>query len=172
MRPKKQSLSAAGDANWIPVDFRGDQFGISIGVNVSGTLTYSIQHSFDSPYNTMPVTITRTTTTAVADFGEPHGKVVGDSINVIGIREDNLDGVHEITAVATNTVSYVVANTGSTSEQGKAILFSVFENDDLTALTASADGGYVLPPTVTRLSVSSYTSGTVTANFTFLSRGA
>ena len=170
MRPKKQTFSAAGDANWSPVDFRGDQFGVSIGVNVSGTLTYSIQHSFDSPYNTMPVTITRTTTTAVADFGEPHGKVVGDSINVIGIREDNLDGVHEITAVAANTVSYVVADTGSALEEGKAVLFSVFSNDDLAALTASADGGYVLAPSVTRLTVSAYTSGTVTANYTFLSR--
>lgn len=171
MRPKKQTLSAAGDANWIPVDYRGNQFGVSVGVNVSGALTYSIQHSFDSPFDEKPVTITRVTTTATADFGEPHGKVVGDSINVIGIREDNLDGVNAITAVTANTVDYVVADTGSTSEEGKAVLFSVFDNDDLNGLTVSADGGYVLPPSVTRLSVSAFTSGTVTANFTFLSRG-
>jgi len=172
MRPKKQSLSAAGSANWIPVSEIGAHFGIGIGVNVSngGTLTYSIQHSFDDPQTTIDCTIARVTTVATVTFTSPHGKDVGDSIAVSGITEDNLLGTFAVASVpSTTTLTYPVADTGSAAESAKAVLFSVFEHDTLTGLTGNADGGYTLPPSAVRLTISAFTDGVAEANYRFLS---
>lgn len=175
MRPKKQTLAAVGSSNWLPVDFRGDQFGIGIGVNVSSgsTLTYSIQHTFDNVYEVQNVAIARVTTTATVTFDSPHGKVTGDSINITGTREDNLAGTFAIASTPSDTtLTYTVSDTGSTAESAKATVYSVFEHESLTGLSATADGGYTLPPSAIRLIVSAHSAGNVTANYQFLSRGA
>jgi len=168
MRPKKQTLSAAGNAPWIPVNQRGENYGIGIGVAFSdgATLTCSIQHSFDDPNLKVSCTIARVTTTATVTFASPHGMVVGDSINIVGCREANLSGVFAVASVpSTTTLTYTVSDTGATAVSAQAVLFTVFNNDDLTGLAASADGGYVLPPSVMRLAVTAYTDGIVVANF-------
>ena len=119
MRPKKQTLDSQGNANWLPVDYRSNDFGIGIGVNLSdsGSLTYSIQHSFDNPHDDIDCVITRSGTTATATFKEPHGKAVGDSITVTHNREDNLKGTFDIASVPSDaTLTYTVAATGSTQE--------------------------------------------------------
>ncbi len=173
MKPKKQTLDAAGNAPWHVVDYRISDFGIGIGVNVSSgsTLTYSIQHTFDNPFTIVPVTIARVTTTATVTFAEPHGKSIGDSINITGTREDNLAGVFDIATVpSTTTLTYTVLDTGSAAESAKATVFSVFEHDSLTGLSVNADGGYTLPPSAVRLICSAHTTGTVDANYYFLSK--
>ena len=173
MRPNKQTLDAAGNSPWVPIDFRVNGFGVGIGVNVSsgGVLTYSIQHTFDSVSDPVSVSIARVTTVATVAFEEPHGKSVDDSITVTGITEDNLTGTFAIASVPTDlTLTYTVVDTGSAAETAKASVFSVFEHDTLTGLSAAADGGYVLPPSAIRLVVSAFTSGNVTANYLFLSK--
>ena len=175
MRPKTQTLSAVGNSPWLPIDYRGDQFGIAIGVNLSdgATLTYSIQHTFDPAFNAVDCTISRTTTVATVTFTSAHGKVTGDSIIVSGIREPNLSGTFAIASTPSDTtLTYTVVDTGSTSESAKAVLYSVFEHDSLTGLSVTADGGYTLPPSAIRLIVSAFTDGNATANYNFLSRGA
>ena len=173
MRPKRQFLDAQGNAPWVPVDYRGTQFGVGIGVNVSdgATLTYSIQHSFDEPELLLDCTISRAATSATARFKEAHGKVVGDSINVTGINEPNLSGVFDIASVPSDTtLTYTVSDTGSTDERARAVLFSVFENADLSGQTGKQNGNYVLPPSVIRLVITAHTDGNATANYNFLSR--
>ena len=74
MRPIKQTLDALGNAPWIPVNFRTNDFGVGIGVNVSsgGVLTYSIQHTFDLVSDAVSVSIARITTVATVTFDDPH----------------------------------------------------------------------------------------------------
>jgi len=172
MKPKKQVLTAAGSSDWITNDYRVSDFGVGIGVNVSsgGVLTYSIQHTFDQTDTPIACNINRSVTTATATFSEPHGKSAGDSINVIGTRENNFAGVHEITGIFSDTaLTFTVSSTGSTNEDAQAILYSVFEHDSLTGLSVNADGGYTLSPSAMRISVTAFTSGNVTANYVFSS---
>ncbi len=173
MRQTTQILSAAGAAPWVPVDYRGTQFGVAIGVSVSNgaTLNYTVQHSFDDPYEQVPVTITRAGAVATALFKEPHGLVAGDSINVLGHREDNLLGVFDVaTAPSDTTLTFAVQASGATSVRGSAVVFSVHNNDDLTNQTTTQDGNYAFPPAVMRLRLNSYTDGQAKASYRFLSR--
>ena len=173
MKPIKQTLGAAGNSDWIPIDYRVNGFGVGIGVNVSdgSTLTYSIQHTFDSTSDAVAVSIARVTTVATATLADPHGKSVGDSITITGISEDNLTGTFAIASVPSDTtLTYTVADTGAVSESAKATVYSVFEHETLSGLAVSSDGGYTLPPSAIRLIVSAYTSGNVAANYLFLSK--
>ena len=172
MKPKKQTLTAAGASAWVPVDYRGSQFGIGIGAQCSNDWngTYSIQHTFDDPYNTIDCTISRTTTTASITFPSEHGLVVGDSVTVTGIREDNLSGTFPVAAITSATVcTYTVSDTGSAAENAKVTPMKVFEHDTLTAKTATADGGYDLPPACIRANVTTFTAGDLIVNYRFLS---
>ncbi len=173
MRPNKQTLDALGNSPWMPVDYRINDFGVGIGVTVSdgGVLTYSIQHTFDQVFERIPVSIARVTTVATVTFVEPHNKSVGDSIAIGGTQEANLKGTFDIASVPSDTtLTYTVANTGSTSENAQATPYSVFEHETLSGLSANSDGGYTLPPSAIRLVVSAFTSGNVTANYLFLSK--
>ena len=52
MKPQVVSRSAAGTTAWIPVNFRTESgFGIGIGCIATGTLTYSVEHTFDDVFD-------------------------------------------------------------------------------------------------------------------------
>ena len=172
MKPILQRLSAAGASPWIPVSSRGDVFGISFGCSVSsgGTLTYSVQHTFDNPELTETVSIARTTTTATITFTTPHGLSVGDSVVITGIRESNLSGTFAVASVpSTTTATYTVSDTGSAAESAQCSKLRVFEHDTVTGIVdASIDAGYELPPRCVRVNVSAYTDGVLDTNWMFL----
>lgn len=173
MRPKKQTLSALGSTDWIRVSHLTGAFAVGIGVNLSNgaVLTYSIQHTFDSPTLFIDATIARVTTVATVTFANSHGKAVGDSIVIENSGDTNLDGTFAIASVpTTTTLTYTVADTGIASASVKAALFSVFNNDGLTAQTASEDGNYAFPPSMVRLTITAYTGGEATVNFIFGAR--
>jgi len=169
MRPNQIKLSSQTFSDWQPVNFHGSEFGAGIGCNVSegAVLTYSIEFTFDNPYTKLPVSISRTTTTATATFKEEHGKAVGDTITVGGHREDNLKGTFEITAATATTVDFTVADTGSASENGYAVVCTVFVHPDISGVSDNQEAAFDKPPTAYRLNCTSYTSGLVTANITF-----
>lgn len=53
MRPVTVSQTGVGATNPIPLalsDHSGSGFSVGIGVKVSGTATYSVQHTFDDPF--------------------------------------------------------------------------------------------------------------------------
>jgi len=52
MRPVVVSVTGVGNSPVIPMDFRAQNFNVGIGVVVSGTVTYTVQHTFDDVYNT------------------------------------------------------------------------------------------------------------------------
>ena len=174
MFPQKQTLDAATNAPWMPVNFRVTDFGVGVGVVVSedGDLTYSVQFAFDSPYLKTACSLSRSGSTATATFKEPHGHKVGDSAVISGTIEENFVGTFDVAAVPTpTTFTFSVTSTGATSTEADAVLLGVFTHEDLLDQTESASAGFVLPPSVMRLSVSDYTAGMVTANYTILARG-
>ena len=52
MRPKKVTVTGVANSAWLPVDYKQDPTNIGIGcVLVSGTATYSVQHTFDDVFD-------------------------------------------------------------------------------------------------------------------------
>jgi hypothetical protein len=52
MRPQEITQTGTGTTAWIPVNYRQSPFNIGFGaVIVSGTATYTVQHTFDDIYN-------------------------------------------------------------------------------------------------------------------------
>lgn len=52
MRPVTISQTGAGSTNPIPMDMYGNPFSVSLGVTVSGTVNYTVQHTFDDVFAT------------------------------------------------------------------------------------------------------------------------
>jgi hypothetical protein len=52
MRPKKVTVTGVGTSAWLPIDYIQDPMHIGLGcVIVSGTATYSVEHTFDDIYD-------------------------------------------------------------------------------------------------------------------------
>lgn len=45
------SQTGTGSTSWYPVNYNQSNFKIGLGVVVSGTVTYTIQHTFDDVYD-------------------------------------------------------------------------------------------------------------------------
>lgn len=50
MRPIRVTVSAQEASNPIPMDHYREPFNVSIGVAVTGTLTYTVEHTFDDVF--------------------------------------------------------------------------------------------------------------------------
>lgn len=51
MRPIVVTVSSATVSNTIPMDWNRDVFSVGFGVVVTGTLTYTVQYTFDDVYS-------------------------------------------------------------------------------------------------------------------------
>lgn len=51
MRPVSVTVSAVAISNPIVMDYMKDPFAVGLGVKVTGTITYSVQHTFDDVYD-------------------------------------------------------------------------------------------------------------------------
>jgi len=51
MRRVIQAITGIANGATVPVDSRSTNFGIGFGVVISGTITYTVQHTFDDIYN-------------------------------------------------------------------------------------------------------------------------
>lgn len=53
MKAQTQTVTANGATPvlgaWMPVDLKASQFQIGFGVTVTGTITYTVQHTYDNP---------------------------------------------------------------------------------------------------------------------------
>lgn len=61
MRPKTITQTGVGTTAWIPLNRMQTPFNVSLGAVISGTVTYTIQHTFD---NVLDPTIAQGTITA------------------------------------------------------------------------------------------------------------
>jgi hypothetical protein len=51
MRRVVQTVTGVGTSSIVPVDPRSTSFGIGFGCEVTGTATFSVQHTFDDIFN-------------------------------------------------------------------------------------------------------------------------
>jgi len=160
--------NAAGLSDFYPVSNYGEWNGQGIQLHISdgASLPYSLEFTNSPLGNKLPISVSRTTTTATATFKVNHGLQVGDVVVVGGIREDNLVGNFKVASVpAADQVTYTVADTGATSaEGGYAVPLAVDTNADADGVTGDVVTNFVLPPSAFWVNVTSYTSGRVTAN--------
>lgn len=52
MRPQEISKTGTGTTEWIPLDYKQNPFNVGFGVNVTGTVTYDIEHTFSDVFDT------------------------------------------------------------------------------------------------------------------------
>jgi archaellum component FlaF (FlaF/FlaG flagellin family) len=51
MRRMTETVSGVGTSPTLPMDYRAQVFNIGFGCEVTGTVTFSVQHTFDDIYN-------------------------------------------------------------------------------------------------------------------------
>lgn len=51
MRPQVISLTGTGSSAWVPVDMYQTPFNVGLGVVVNGSVTYTIEHTFDDIFD-------------------------------------------------------------------------------------------------------------------------
>jgi hypothetical protein len=55
MRPKTFTVTGVGTSPTIPLDWRSHNFQCSIQCDVTGTATYTIQHTLNDPFGSDPI---------------------------------------------------------------------------------------------------------------------
>jgi len=51
MRPQVMKKSGTGTSAWIPLDYKQNPFNVGLGCVVNGTITYTIEHTFDDVFD-------------------------------------------------------------------------------------------------------------------------
>lgn len=70
MRPQVIKQTGTGSTAWIPLDYKQSPFNVGFGVVVSGTVTYTIEHTFDDVFDS-----------SITPTAFQHSTVVGQSAN-------------------------------------------------------------------------------------------
>ena len=68
MRPQVIKQTGTGSTAWIPLDYKQSPFNVGFGVVVSGTVTYTIEHTFDDVFDS-----------SITPTAFQHSTVVGQS---------------------------------------------------------------------------------------------
>ena len=170
MRPQRTVLSAAGACDWIPVNHRSRDFGIGFGCHVSNgaTLTYLVEHTFSNMSLEIPVSISRTTTTATITFPSPHYLTTSNNVVITGTRESNFTGTfYPVSIPSATTITITVSDTGAASDSAVITPVVFHPHDTVVAKNGLSDGGYDLPCTAVRARISAYTDGDLIVNWVF-----
>jgi hypothetical protein len=190
MKPVKVTMNAVGYSAWIPIDYTEAWFGVGVAVVLSedGSLTYTVQHTFDDPSpldytnpNIPLVTIARAgavaTVTDLGPYGIGHGLTTGDSVIIQSSGSPAVldsqppqppfpaNGIigWNVASTPTNTsYTYACANSGPTTDNGnaKAVRLRVFPST-LAAQTSRGTVTYNYPVRAIRLNVTAYAAGYV-----------
>ena len=102
MRPTTKTVTGVATSAWIPLDRNANPFNIGFGAVVSGTVTYTVQHTFD---NVQDSTVTPT----VFD----HPVVAGKTVNSDGNYAYPVRAIRLNVTAGTGTVTLTVMQAGS-----------------------------------------------------------
>lgn len=58
-KPTTISQTGVGTTNWIPMDYFRNPFNVGLGATVTGTATYTVEHTFQQPNTDPPTTPAR-----------------------------------------------------------------------------------------------------------------
>jgi hypothetical protein len=180
MRPQSYVLTSAVAGSWLPLNQRQAPFGVSVSVALNSTanLTYSVQHTFSDLGRVLRAQLSRATATVTVTTKENHGLVTNDSViirnaNTI-LGTTGLDGTFTVTVTGVKSFTYTSSVTTpdvtGTTWDVEITPISVYNDADLTAKTTSLDSNYLFPVTATRLNVTSYVAGD--ARFNVLQGGS
>lgn len=101
MRRMVESVVGVGNGAPLPVDNRSVSFGIGFGVVVTGTITYTVQHTFDDVYGGGTIN------------WFPHSFVVAQTTNQDGNYAYPISAMRLITTAGTGTATLtVLSNSG------------------------------------------------------------
>lgn len=73
MRPSSFTQSGTGTTAWFPVDYRQNPFNASFGCVINGTVTYTVEHTFDDIFDS-----------GVTPTAFPNATVAGATANANG----------------------------------------------------------------------------------------
>ncbi len=178
MRPVQVITGATGPSGWVPIDYMQRSFGIGFHTTVGGgtapSMTYKVQHCFDSGVPDTEILITRSTTTATLVFKAingpnglawvNHGLSTSDNVEVRSAGAP-LDGTYAVASVVdSRTITYTVANSGVTTNTAGAAVQRLYVGDHptVTGATTSTDGNYAFPPNRIRTNTTAYGAGSLT----------
>lgn len=97
MRPVTVTTTGVQNSAWIPVDYLQDDFKIGFGAVVGGTVTYTIQHTFDDVLNS-----------AVTPTAFNHVDVAGATTSRDGNYAYPVRGIRVSATAGTGTVTLTV----------------------------------------------------------------
>jgi len=164
MQATSVTVGSSTVSQWIPTNAAQNPTGIALACSLASgaSLTYKVQYTPDNPQETVPVIISRSTTTATVTLPS-HGLVAGDSVCVEGAGSP-FDGTYAVASVVdANSFTYTVLDSGSTGTQNaRLVKMRVFDHSSITGKTANSDGNFAFPVRAVRLNVTSYTGGSVT----------
>ena len=166
MRPAVVTVSSATFSRWIPLNWRSSVYAIGLGVKLTSgaVLTYSVQHTFDSPWDANYEWSASRSTTVGTITWVAHQLSASDWVQFDAAAPFN--AAYSVTSISdADTFVVTVANSGvasTTFGNNQAHKARVFSHADLAAKTVSADGNYAFPARAVRLLISAYTSGSAT----------
>lgn len=104
MRRITETVSGVGATPTLPMDSRAQNFNVGFGCEVTGTVTYSVQHTFDDIYNP-----------AITPVWFNHAFVVAQTANMDGNYAFPIAAMRLVVSSGTGSVTI---NILSTSGQG------------------------------------------------------
>ena len=104
MKAQTQTVTANGGTAvygaWMPVDIKASQFQIGFGVTVTGTITYTVQHTYDDPQ------------TVASPVAWPHATAAAKSTAFEGSYSAPVRAVRLSTSAGTGTASITMIQAG------------------------------------------------------------
>ena len=103
MRPVTLAQTGAGSSAICPMNLNATPFSVGIGVVVSGTVTYSIQHTFSNVFDT-----------AVTPVWFNHSTLVGQAANADGNYAFPVTAIKVLVTAGTGTATATILQAGIT----------------------------------------------------------
>ena len=100
MRQQVVSKTGVGSSDTIPMNLDSTPFNVGFGVVVTGTVTYTVQHTFDNPW----------TTTSPVWFDHP--TVAGEIANADGNYAFPVAGIKVVVTAGSGTAQLTVIQAG------------------------------------------------------------
>jgi hypothetical protein len=94
MRPQVIAKTGTGTTAWIPVDYKQSPFNVGLGVVVSGTITFDIEHTFDDIFDATVTPVAFKHSTMVSKTANTDGNY---AFPVRAIRVNNTAGTGSTT---------------------------------------------------------------------------
>lgn len=176
MRQTIQTLSAAGYAPWVTLDYLEAPFSVGLGgiLSSNANLTWGVQYTYDDigPQGGRSVSIVQnaSTTATITDIGDPswtgqpgHGLSAADSVVIQG-SQIGIDGTYQVAAVTNQTTYTITTAINQTASGGPSSTVNglrVYTHSVLTALTTRKDSNIAAPVRACRLVCTAYTAGYV-----------